>query len=351
MPLTDATINQAVQRYRREYDCYDKLCKFVAAKCEREIIRANTLHAAVTARAKAPRKLGEKLHKKYKQETVLNTVEDALGRVTDLAGVRISTYLEVDRDKVVEEIKKLFDGPKSGPVDEEKKDRNGHFYRATHCQVALKPEDLIEPFDNLEGLTCEIQVCSLLAHVWNELEHDLAYKPTTGDLSTHEKESLSILGNLTLSGDVVIKQLFDANADRIKQAQNDTAPFQDVYDFVARMRDAFPNLSDFGSNAGQLFEDLTALGFDTPSKVREQFLVDDYGVRSAGLLEQLQQYLQQQHDDSVQVESQSSDALLVLLLDTHCNQVLDQHPMGRGRGRPPRIASFAHRFQQMKEAR
>jgi len=33
------------------------------------------------------------------------------------------------------------------------------------------------------------------------------------------------------------------------------------------------------------------------------------------------------------------------LLDTHSDQVLDQHPMGRGRGRPPRIASFAHRFK------
>jgi len=96
------TINQAVQRYRREYDCYDKLCKFVAAKCEREIIRANTLHAAVTARAKAPRKLGEKLHKKYKTR---NGAEYGRGctrpAVTDPGGVRISTYLEVDRDKVV----------------------------------------------------------------------------------------------------------------------------------------------------------------------------------------------------------------------------------------------------------
>jgi len=180
-------------------------------------------------------------------------------------------------------------------------------------------------------------VCSLLAHVWNELEHDLAYKPTTGDLSTHEKESLSILGNLTLSGDWVIKQLFDANADRIKQAQNDTAPFQDVYDFVARMRDAFPKSLGFRQQPlVQLFEDLTALGFDTPSKVREQFLVDDYGVRSAGLLEQLQQYLQQQHDDSVQVESQSSDALLVLLA-RHALQP-SARPASDGEGTRPSAA-------------
>jgi ppGpp synthetase/RelA/SpoT-type nucleotidyltranferase len=241
MPLSDEIIASAVKQYRRAFDCYEKLCKFVATKCEREIIRANTLRAGVTSRAKAPSKLQGKLQKKYKQEQALNTVEDALGRVSDLAGVRISTYLEVDREKVVQEITKLFDGPKGKPVVIEKKDEIGKFYRAMHCQVALKAEDLREPNDNLEGLTCEIQVCSPLAHVWNELEHDLVYKPTTGDLSDRENESLDILGNLTLSGDTVIKQLFDANSERVKQAQKDEATFQDVYDFVTRIRDAFPD--------------------------------------------------------------------------------------------------------------
>ena len=347
MPLTDATIDAAVKRYRREYDCYDKLCRFVASKCEREIIRANTLRASVVSRAKNPGKLKGKLQKKYKDEEALNTVEDALNRVTDLAGVRISTYLEVDRDKVVEEIRKLFDGPGGGAVQVDKKDEDGHFYRATHCQVALKREDLVEPFDNLEGLTCEIQVCSLLAHVWNELEHDLVYKPTTGVLSDREKDSLSVLGNLTLSGDVVVKQLFEANADRIKQAQGQASPFQDVYDFVARMRDSFPEHTAFGSNAGQLFEDLVALGFDTPTKVQAQFLADNYLDRSGQLVTALQQHLQQENDDTVEVEPLSSDALLVLVLDSHAQAILDQHPMGRGRGRPPRIASFAQRFIQM----
>lgn len=349
MPLTDETIERAVRRYRREYDCYEKLCRCVAAKCERDIIRANTLRAAVSARAKSPVKLRGKLQKKYKAEVDLNTVEDALGRITDLAGVRISTYLEVDRDRVVEEIKKLFDGPNSGEVHVDKKDQAGHFYRATHCQVTLKQDDLVEPFENLEGLTCEIQVCSLLAHVWNELEHDLVYKPTSGEISDRETDSLKVLGNLTLSGDVVIKQLFEANADRIKREQNDATPFQDVYDFVGRMRAAFPDRPEFGTHAGQLFEDLAALGFDTPSKVKTQFLTTEHAARSTELLRQMEEYLQQHHDDAVEVEPQSSDALLMLVLDSHCDQVLREHPMGRGRGRPPRIASFATRFKQMKE--
>jgi ppGpp synthetase/RelA/SpoT-type nucleotidyltranferase len=349
MPLSDEIISAAVQQYSREFDCYEKLCKFVATKCEREIVRANTLRAGVTSRAKAPNKLQGKLQRKYKQEPELNTVADAICRVSDLAGVRISTYLEVDRDKVVQEIKKIFDGPNGGPVVVQEKDKNESFYRATHCQVALKQEDLEEPNNNLKGLTCEIQVCSLLAHVWNELEHDLVYKPTTGKLSDRETESLKILGNLTLSGDVVIKQLFDANAERVKEAQQDEVAFQDVFDFVTRLRDQFPDSEDFGKNAGQLFDDIVDLGYDTEAKIRKVFLTDGYKDKSSTLLEKLQHYMEKQQDDTVQIEPDSSDALLVLLLDAFVEKVINLHPMGQGRGRPPRIASFANRFKQMKD--
>jgi hypothetical protein len=48
MPLTDHVIDSTVQRYRREVDCYEKLCRFVAMKCEREIIRENTIRAGIT---------------------------------------------------------------------------------------------------------------------------------------------------------------------------------------------------------------------------------------------------------------------------------------------------------------
>ena len=303
----------------------------------------------MTSRAKAPDKLRQKLQKKYQAEPDVNTVDQALDKVSDRAGVRISTYLEVDRDRVVDEIKRLFDGPGSAPVPIDKKDAADKYYRATHCQVALKPEDLADQNANLEGLTCEIQVCSLLAHVWNELEHDLIYKPTTGELSVREKESLKILGNLTLTGDGVIKQLFDSNAERIKQALDRATPFQDVYDFVARVRDDFPNCDDFGANAGQLYENLVELGINTPTKVRESIVSHDHIARSTALLEKVRDYLSSHHDDAVIVEPRSSDALLVLVLDSQLDQVLSLNPMGRGKGRPPRIASFANRFKAMKQ--
>ena len=350
MPLLDSVINDAFLRYRREFDCYEKLAKFVARKCEREIIRANTLRAAVTARAKGPDKFRGKLEKKYKDEVSLTTADDALRRVTDLAGVRISTYLEADRTKVVEEIKKLFDGPDGNPVHVDVKDDPEKYYRATHCQVSIKKDDLDDDTSNLEALTCEIQVCSMLAHVWNEIEHDLVYKPTTGVLSEREKDSLKTLALNTLGGDLVIKQLFEANAERIKLAQDSAAPFIDVYDFVARIRDFFPDSNQFGAYAGQLYENLNALGFDTPTKIHDEFLTGDYREESSQILQQLRAYLAGIGDDAVLIEPESSDALLVLLLRKRLDDVLENNPMGRGKGRPPRIGRIASRYKAMKDA-
>ena len=343
MSLDSTTIDESIRRYRREFDCYEKLARIVAGKCEKEIVRKNTLRATVTYRAKSPSKLKDKLEKKYRLDVSLNTANDALRRMTDLAGVRISTYLEFDRARVVEELKKLFD-----EVEVDVKDAPGKHYRATHCQVKLKPEDFQDENDNLEGLTCEIQVCSMLAHVWNELEHDLVYKPTTGNLSERETDSLNILATMTTSGDTVIKQLFEANADRIKQAQDDEGAFLDVYDFVVRMRDSFPKCNSFGNNAGQLYENLVQLGFDSPTKVRLKLLADNYTTRSEELLQKMQEFLAAHHDDTVTIEPLSSDALLILALDSYVDQILANNPMGRGRGRPPRIASFATRFKEMR---
>ena len=35
----------------------------------------------------------------------------------------------------------------------------------------------------------------MMAHVWNEIEHDLGYKPVTGSLSDQERNFLVMLGH------------------------------------------------------------------------------------------------------------------------------------------------------------
>ncbi len=76
--------------------------------------------------------------------------------------------------------------------------------------VRLKDEEAVGQFQNLKGLGCEIQVCSLLAHVFNELEHDLRYKPLSGDLSNKENALLNAVARQLEVGDTLINLVLEA---------------------------------------------------------------------------------------------------------------------------------------------
>jgi ppGpp synthetase/RelA/SpoT-type nucleotidyltranferase len=149
MPLNEQIIKDAVERYWREIDRYSKLASFVANECQ-QIVRANVVRATVQWRPKDKGGLEKKL-KRYLSDPLerasINTVDDVFTRVGDLAGVRVATYVETDRDKIVVEIEKHFDGASlGGKVVVDKKDKVGSLYRATHCQVKLRKEDLVAQY-------------------------------------------------------------------------------------------------------------------------------------------------------------------------------------------------------------
>ena len=76
--------------------------------------------------------------------------------------------------------------------------------------VLLKDEEAVGQHQNLKGWGCEIQICSQLAHVYNEIEHDLRYKPLTGALSKNESELLNALARLMEVGDTIISHTREA---------------------------------------------------------------------------------------------------------------------------------------------
>lgn len=351
MPLTDQDISQCYERYLREQDRYVKMAEVTYEKCLEIVQKKLTVRATVQRRAKNPKSFLEKL-KKAENRAKYNSVDEVFQRISDLAAVRIATYLESDREPVVEELKKEFvgaPGTGSGPdIQVKDKSDNGLHYRATHCQVFLPEEDLAGANENLTGTTCEIQVCSLLAHVFNEIEHDLQYKPLAGDLSVVERELIDQLGLITKSGDITIKRLLHETDARLKER---TGEFADVHDFVARMRERM-DLKDFASNAGQLFDELNVLGLMTPDALSQAIRgADQQSMAEISKREydQLKQYLVQQQTELL--DDGSSDVLLVGLLRNRYEQILAHHPMGRGRGRPNRLAQIGVAYRKMLQAR
>jgi ppGpp synthetase/RelA/SpoT-type nucleotidyltranferase len=353
--LNDAVIEEAIARYWREHDRYVKLATRVGDIC-RALVAENTIRAQVTYRAKEPDSLRGKL-RKYKASEVesrlLTTPEAIFARVGDLAGVRIATYEERDREAVTRLLEGAFAGPGSEAaprveVKNKHEVERSNFYRATHCQVVLPAEELVGLYDNLKGLSCEVQVCSMLAHVWNEIEHDLRYKQLSGRLSADEQELIQQLGHLTIAGDTTIRLLIAA-VDKRQQSQQ--GEFTDAFDFVARLRDKYPPLTDFGRHAQQLYEELRARGLHSPAKVEEQFAGERIEELQAAV-DEFHQWLQSNdgYRESGHLARKGADVLLMALLRNSSQEILNRHPAGRGQGRPPRIAWLARRYLEMRAA-
>ncbi|WP_204921627.1 hypothetical protein [Pseudomonas syringae] len=304
-----------------------------------------TVRATVQRRAKTPKSFFDKL-RKAELRNRYNSVDEVFERISDLAGVRIATYLESDRQNVVQEIRQAFVGKDGGEPDIDLKDHSeaGRHYRATHCQVYLIEEDFAGTNSNLEGTTCEIQVCSLLAHVFNEIEHDLQYKPLSGELSDAEREFIDQLGLLTKAGDLTIKRLL---ADTDERLTHRTGAFDDVHDFVARMRKELDVGTGFSANAGQLFEELEALRINTPGEIHNTICPGGENLKETVQQEfdRLLRFAEEQNVDIL--ERDSSDLLLAGLLKNKVDEILARHPMGRAKGRPTRLAQIAKLYNQM----
>lgn len=347
MPLNDLQIQECQDRYLREVDRYTKMAEVVYEKCQDIVQKKLTVRATVQRRAKNSKSFVEKLRNARFREK-FNSVDEVFLNISDLAGVRIATYLESDREVVVEEIRKEFAGLIHGSPGIDVKDRNeaGFHYKATHCQVFLTDDDLVGTNENLRGTTCEIQVCSLLAHVFNEIEHDLQYKPLSGQLSSPEKEFIDQLGLLTKAGDITIKRLLEQAENRLMAR---TGPFADVFDFVVRMQVEM-GLSNFASNAGQLFDELNQLELLSPEALNQAVQIgsgESLSSASKRQFDALKNFMQAEQRQTELLEDGSSDVLLVGLLSKNLDRVLANHPMGRGFGRPSRLAQIASAYRRM----
>lgn len=314
MTISDDTIKRAVQRYQREYDRYLKLAARVAEICRSEIVEGNAIRAQVTSRAKSPKSLEGKLRRfGANGKKVFDDVDAVFAQIRDLAAVRVATYEQRHEDQVVDLVCKRFVDSDGRRPTHERKDKNrdnpNSFYRASHIEAFLPPTDGVGTYTNVMDVPCEVQVCSMMAHVWNEIEHDLGYKPATGELSEQEQTLLVMLGQSVRVGDGTIASLF-AETERRQREQG--GAFRDVYDFVARLRGWFPGV-DFGRHAGALFEALQPIRLVSPDGIRKALELPE-PMTEAGRLAAQRLEARLSGDSRFQLDPTSSDLLLVLLL-------------------------------------
>lgn len=348
MPITEKVICDAVARYERERDRFLKLAARVSDICRASIVEDNAIRAQVTFRTKTVRSFEGKLRRFTRRpDKNYASVDEVFAKVGDFAGVRIATYRPEDERRVADEIKKLFEGEASTEVFVDKKDKLAvnryQFYRATHCQVFLRVDDLVGDYENLRGTSCEIQVCSMMTHVWNEIEHDIGYKPEGGGPGEAEKGLLEALGHLTRSGDATITRLLAANAARMQENVGD---FVDVHDFVAQLRPYFPE-ADLSVNAGQAFDGIVQQGLNFVVKLRGALGDEALNpTEAARKIEAFNSYLGSVSSNEYILNPASADVLTIAVLHKFADAIVEKNPSDRSKGRPTRLIYIARLYDR-----
>lgn len=208
-------IEEFIAQYKREYDFYQELSRLASTKIEDELLKRG-IKAIVSHRAKRPDRLLDKL-KKRNEEKKYKTFAEVVEDIADLAGVRVSLYFPSEReiiDEIINDVfevikKKIF--PDAAHTPKYEKRFSG--YWATHYRVKIQ-KDSVE--DRYTDSLVEIQVASVLMHAWSEVEHDMVYKPFSGELSVDEQAILDEINGLVLSGEIALERLHKAMSERTK---------------------------------------------------------------------------------------------------------------------------------------
>jgi len=175
--------------YTSERERYDGLSNIVRYLIEGLIKDARIDHLNVTSRTKTVESFLEKAQRKpYK---------DPEKEVTDLAGIRIITFIDSDVKKVGDLIKTSFNIHRQESLDKTDElgiDRFG--YRSLHfiCDLGKDRVKLPE-FKVYKGLVFEVQVRTALQHAWAEIEHDRNYK-FSGTLPSPIQRRLHLLAGV-----------------------------------------------------------------------------------------------------------------------------------------------------------
>lgn len=168
--ITLKNLTEEIDWYQKSRDFYKRLALKVELIIKDILEHADLSYHNVTSRAKDMESFVEKASKeKY---------NDPKNQIMDLAGIRVTAYVESDVKKICDLIEKEFkiyeehSGDKSENLGE-----NIVGYRSVHyvAEIDEKRGGLPE-YNRFRKTPFEIQVRTILQHAWAEIEHDRNYK-------------------------------------------------------------------------------------------------------------------------------------------------------------------------------
>ncbi len=181
-----------LHNYQTQYPAAQRAAVIAQLVVERLAKDTGVLIHVVTARAKAPDSIREKLRKKQ-------YVKPAR-QLTDVVGVRVITYYRDAVDLIVSRLSQAFEINRDASTDKRLAlDLREFGYRSVHLIARLRPEHIrVNGDEFLRENWFEIQVRSLLEHAWAEIEHEIVYKSGIKQPNTVLRRFASLAGSLEL---------------------------------------------------------------------------------------------------------------------------------------------------------
>jgi ppGpp synthetase/RelA/SpoT-type nucleotidyltranferase len=162
-----------LSKYRQNFALYQEAAKLAKQQIDDALLGAPLSIQIVSTRAKNPDSVAEKI------------VRQGYGRpsqqMDDLIGVRIITLYDHTVDEVARRLRARFD-----VVEERSSDKSKQLalrqvgYRSNHLVMRVRKAGLASVSAILTSTLVEVQIRSVIAHAWAEIEHSLRYKVGEG---------------------------------------------------------------------------------------------------------------------------------------------------------------------------
>lgn len=290
-------IETFLSHYIKEFDFYQEASRICAQICETNIEQIG-IRAIVTNRAKKIERLRDKLEKRNFKKNY-TSFEDINEDIVDFSGVRIALYFPGDLNKVQKFIESNFEVKdcklfpesleiKGSQKQEYKKRFSG--YWATHYRVYLKTKDLSDESKKYAQALIEIQIASALMLAWAEVEHDLIYKPFSGDLSYEEYQILDELNGLVLAGEIALERLQKAVRNRVSEVGKE---FNNHYELAMFLYNKLGSVTEEAQNeivlgrVDILFNCLKSSKFNKPEYLKEFLVNIDSDTKDRSIVDQI----------------------------------------------------------------
>ncbi|PKX99073.1 uncharacterized protein P174DRAFT_437522 [Aspergillus novofumigatus IBT 16806] len=284
---TSAIIEDFVASYDTQREFYSHTATAVRKICEAALGKHH-IPCLVSHRAKEAASLRKKLYaRQLLRGHAYTSREEIKSDISDLAGVRIALYYsrhgeEVKRilnDEFTVVEKKTFSRMGIDEAIHGGYDRWFPGYCAQHYRVHLKNGTVNQEGVPIHNTKVEIQVVSVLRHVWAEVEHDVVYK---GKLraSRDDHRILDGLSGAVFLGECFLDQLYQT---QVAKTTTDDKGFESVYGLGSFLWNWTASLGhcqvEYPVEVEFLKEVLSILGLNNPRTLRDILSQIDLSTR------------------------------------------------------------------------